>query len=195
MKSSPSASDEIKSAFYHPALAGFHRVAISSAKGGFIPTKADLTEKDSELYPILSLFLCNNPFVDTMNYWKRKWCIYSPPPCKASSVICAPSRNAYTNIASSARLAYSLQQSSNLSKISRCSSENVFKRSSWCRSIRAFWASLFSCICKITPLSLDYNRYSWWVAMRRSPNAYIFTSLIWKIGVARPRGSGRWPRS
>ena len=57
MKSSPTASDEIKSASIYPALAGFHRVAISSTKGEFIPQKADLTEKDSELYPILSLFL------------------------------------------------------------------------------------------------------------------------------------------
>ena len=30
---------------------------ISSTIGGFIPTKADLIEKDSRLYPILSLFL------------------------------------------------------------------------------------------------------------------------------------------
>ena len=57
MKSSPTASDEIKSAFYLPAQAGFHRVAISSTAGGFIPQKADLIEKDSGLYPILSLFL------------------------------------------------------------------------------------------------------------------------------------------
>ena len=57
MKSSPTASDEIKSVSLYPCEARFHRVAISSTKGGFIPTKADLTEKDSELYPILSLFL------------------------------------------------------------------------------------------------------------------------------------------
>ena len=69
MKSSPSASDEIKSAFYHPALAGFHRVAISSAKGGFIPTKADLTEKDSELYPILSLFLARRKGFEPPTFW------------------------------------------------------------------------------------------------------------------------------
>ena len=56
MKSSPTASDEIKSASLNPAQAGFHRVAISSTKGGFLPTKADLVEKNSGLHAILSLF-------------------------------------------------------------------------------------------------------------------------------------------
>ena len=54
MKSSPTASDEIKSASINPALAGFH------PRSGFIPTKADLIEKGSELYPILSLFLVHH---------------------------------------------------------------------------------------------------------------------------------------
>ena len=47
MKSSPTASDEIKSAPPKPCEARFHREAISSNEVGFIPTKADLTEKDS----------------------------------------------------------------------------------------------------------------------------------------------------
>jgi len=49
--------------------------------------------------------------------------------------ICIPSLNAYSNIAASARLMYSLQQSSNFSKISFCSSVIDFSRSSWCLDI------------------------------------------------------------
>ena len=47
------ASDEIKSASYLPASAGFHRVAISSTAGGFLPQKADLVEKKSKSYDLL----------------------------------------------------------------------------------------------------------------------------------------------
>ena len=45
----PAASDEIKSAYHLPALAGFHRDAISSTAGGFLPPTADLTEKSHSL--------------------------------------------------------------------------------------------------------------------------------------------------
>ncbi len=38
-------ADEIKSATANPALAGFHREAISSTAGAFLPQKADLVEK------------------------------------------------------------------------------------------------------------------------------------------------------
>ena len=82
MKSSAKASDEIKSASHISLLLGHarvlttHRVVIHCTRAallprvsgissrsdfihesGFLPTKADLVEKDSELYPILSLFL------------------------------------------------------------------------------------------------------------------------------------------
>ena len=50
--------------------------------------------------------------------------------CNDSIAIRMPSLNAYVNIAHSARLMYSLQQSWNLSKISFCSSENPFSKSS-----------------------------------------------------------------
>ena len=39
------ASDEIKSASNHPASAGFHREAISSTAGRFLPPSADLVKK------------------------------------------------------------------------------------------------------------------------------------------------------
>ena len=51
----PVASDEIKSASYLPASAGFHRVAISSTAGGFLPQKADLVKKEQVFR--LALFL------------------------------------------------------------------------------------------------------------------------------------------
>ena len=47
MKSSAFASDEIKSASSITALAGFHRVAISSTAVGFLPPTADLVEKST----------------------------------------------------------------------------------------------------------------------------------------------------
>ena len=52
-----------------------------------------------------------------------------------SMAICKPSLKSYSNIASSERLAYSLQQSWNFSKISFCSSVIVFIKSSRCRAI------------------------------------------------------------
>ena len=74
MKSSPTASDEIKSASLNLAKQDFiacayrlryiasfvvtaRRIANFIHECGFIPTQADLVEKDSRLYPILSLFL------------------------------------------------------------------------------------------------------------------------------------------
>ena len=54
----PMASDEIKSASYLHAQAWFHRVAISSTIGGFIPTQADLVEKRASLFDLL-FFLWN----------------------------------------------------------------------------------------------------------------------------------------
>ena len=42
---------------HNPALAGFHREAILSTKVDLFRVRSDLVEKDSELYPILSLFL------------------------------------------------------------------------------------------------------------------------------------------
>ena len=56
MKSSPSASDEIKSAIFNPTVAGYHRVAISSTIGGFIPQKADLVKKDCNFVSTLQSF-------------------------------------------------------------------------------------------------------------------------------------------
>ena len=57
--------------------------------------------------------------------------------CSASvsSINLPPSLNAYTNIAFSARLMYSLQQSWNFSNISFCSSVKLFSKSSWCRAM------------------------------------------------------------
>ena len=49
MKSNPPA--------LNPALAGFHRAAISSTVVDLFRARADLVEKDPELFPILSLFL------------------------------------------------------------------------------------------------------------------------------------------
>ena len=49
--------------------------------------------------------------------------------------ILEPRRKAYTNIASSARHVYSLQQSWNFWKISFCSSVMLFSKSSWCRDM------------------------------------------------------------
>ena len=56
MKSSPAASDEIKSASITPRKRDFIAKRFHP-RSGFIPQKADLVEKDSRLYPILSLFL------------------------------------------------------------------------------------------------------------------------------------------
>ena len=49
------ASDEIKSASYLPASAGFHRIAISSTMGGFLPAKADLVEKSTSYEVLFTL--------------------------------------------------------------------------------------------------------------------------------------------
>ena len=58
MKSSPTASDEIKSASLNLAKQDFTQHKLDFIhECGFIPTQADLVEKDSRLYPILSLFL------------------------------------------------------------------------------------------------------------------------------------------
>ena len=54
-------SDEIKSASFQPCEARFHRVAISSTKGGFIPTKADLVKKDCNFASKLQSFFVSNP--------------------------------------------------------------------------------------------------------------------------------------
>ena len=54
---------------------------------------------------------------------------------KASIAICIPNLNAYSKMAASARLMYSLQQSWNFSKVSFCSSVKLFSKSSWCLAI------------------------------------------------------------
>ena len=90
------ASDEIKSASINLALAGFHHVCIPLAVYcvirrarptnskfhptlvGFIPTEADLTEKDSRLYPILSLFLANKYNFDTKTIPRRDSVPFQP---------------------------------------------------------------------------------------------------------------------
>ena len=68
-------------------------------------------------------FVYCSPFL-----WERN-CIYSLSR-KVSSINLPPSLNAYTNIAFSARLMYSLQQSWNFSNISFCSSVKLFSKSS-----------------------------------------------------------------
>ena len=50
-------SDEIKSASPSPAVRQISSRSDFIHESGFIPAKADLVKKDSELYPILSLFL------------------------------------------------------------------------------------------------------------------------------------------
>ena len=84
MKSSPSASDEIKPAILSPALARFHRVCIPLAvycviqrvlplnskfhpRSGFIPTQADLIKKDCNFVSKLQSF-----FVGEAGYSLRR---------------------------------------------------------------------------------------------------------------------------
>jgi len=75
-----------------------------------------------------------------------------------SIAICIPSLKAYSKIVVSAKLAYSLQQSWNFSKISFCSSVIVWSRLSWCRAIYSIncfisgellrlsvWGHMFTC--------------------------------------------------
>ena len=57
---------------------------------------------------------------------------YSSVSFCTSIVSLAPRRNAYSKMAASARLIYSLQQSWNFSKVSFCSSVKLFSSSSWC---------------------------------------------------------------
>ena len=93
----------------------------------------------SILYTLLMKFaigLCKILFNRVlMQSYHCRFKFYSSVSDCISNVNLAPSLKAYSKIAASARLIYSLQQSWNFSKISFCSSVKVFSKSSWCLAI------------------------------------------------------------
>ena len=79
------ASDEIKSASSITALAGFHRVAISSTAGGFLPPTADLVEKSTHCLgrQMCAFFWWGMVDSDHRSQWQQ---IYSLPPLAAREI-------------------------------------------------------------------------------------------------------------
>ena len=78
MKSSAFASDEMKSASYHPALAGFHRAAISSTKVDLFRRRRISLKKAQPQG--LCFFICLRTTKRCVKWGKndQKYTIYSP---------------------------------------------------------------------------------------------------------------------
>jgi len=95
-----------------------------------------------------------------------------------SIAICIPSLKAYSNIAASARLIYSLQQSWNFSNVSFCSSEKLFSKSSWCLAIQQSYS--FRYLCFIGKARSEY--------VLKAVKQSILNSFV--MNTRTPKGSG-----
>ena len=94
-----------------------------------------------------------------------------------SIAICIPSLKAYSKMAASARLIYSFQQSWNFSKVSFCSSVNLFSSSSWCRAM--YCTANFACWEK----ALDYSPEVWYTIGRRITRHGGELLVVWSCEV------------